>query len=293
LFKKGVVGKSKFSDVAIDDIYMSSKACTAPGNCDFEDGNFEYCTWMNLNEKSKKITTIKEKVFSPANGTQITLKCIGNNMYVCAENSGTNPLVANRDSVYQGDGSWEAFTYIKHDDGTFSLISSANDKYVSGLTTGIAYFDYLHADQDSPMKNETRFILNQNQDGSYSFRSKVNLKYVSASNLGFGPLWASQTKVGDQFFESFIIEPFQYQSSGLYDWEIYASGGIFGSIADHTLGGSGDGHFIIANGKNQGDYSRIFSQILEKTSDSGMCLSFYYYFNAGTCLIHFLYRFFF
>ena len=258
---------------------MSSTACTAPGNCDFEDGDFEYCTWTNLNEKSKNLKSIKEKAFSLTNNTLITLKCKGNNMYVCAENSGTNPLVASRESVFQGAGSWEAFTYIKHEDGTFSLISSANDKYVSGLTTGINYFDYLHADQTTPLKNETRFILTQNQDGSYSFRSKINLKYVSASNLGFSPLWASQTTVGDQFFESFIIEPFQYQSSGLFDWEIYASGGIFGNLADHTLGSSG--HFIIANGKNEGDNSRIISQIIEKTTESGMCLSFYYYFNAG------------
>jgi hypothetical protein len=275
------VGKSKFGDIAIDDIFMSSRACTAPGNCDFEDtNNYEYCTWMNLNEKSKRSKVNKVKAFTLTNGTAIMLKCKGNNQYVCAENSGANPLVANRESAYLGAGSWEAFTYIRHDDGTFSLISSANDKYVSGLTTGIAYFDYLHADQDTS-RNYTRFILTQNQDGSYSFRSTMNLKYVSASNSGFSPLMASQTTVGDQFFESFIIEPFLYQSSGLFDWEIYESGGIFSNIADHTLGLSGDGHFIIANGKNQGDYSRIFSQILEKTTDTGMCLSFYYYFNGG------------
>ena len=238
---------------------------------------------MNLNEKSRtlkqksKLQIANQKAFSQTNGTLITLKCKGNNLYVCAENGGANPLISNRDTAFQGDDSWEAFTFIKHTDGTFSIISLANGKYVSGLTTGISYFDYLHADQDTS-RNYTRYILTQNKDTSYSFRSTMNLKYVSASNLGFNPLLANQDSVGD--YESFYIEPFQYQSSGVFDWEIYASGGVFGDIDDHTLGNY-NGHFILANGKHEGDYSKIYSQVLERTSDSGMCLSFYYYYRGS------------
>ena len=53
----------------------------------------------------------------------------------------------------------------------------------------------------------------------------------------------------------------------------------FGDIQDHTLS-STFGHFIIANGEKQGQSSRIFSQILEPTSESGICFSFYYRFNG-------------
>ena len=49
---------------------------------------------------------------------------------VCAENGGDDPIVANRGTV-QGD--WESFTLIKNDDGSVSLKSSANDKYVSAF----------------------------------------------------------------------------------------------------------------------------------------------------------------
>ena len=55
----------------------------------------------------------------------------------------------------------------------------------------------------------------------------------------------------------------------------------FGNIDDHTLS-STFGHFIIANGKKQGESSRIFSQILDPTSDTGICFSFYYRFSGAS-----------
>lgn len=47
---------------------------------------------------------------------------------VCAEKAGNDPLVANRSICL---GSWELFTLVKNTDGSFSLKSLANDKYVS------------------------------------------------------------------------------------------------------------------------------------------------------------------
>ena len=47
---------------------------------------------------------------------------------VCAENGGDGPLVANRRICL---GAWEAFTVLKNDDGSFSMKSLANGKFVS------------------------------------------------------------------------------------------------------------------------------------------------------------------
>ena len=156
-----------------------------------------------------------------------------------------------------------------------------NQKYVAGLTTGLSQFDYLHADQENPT-NYTKYNLNQNLDGSYSFRSIMNMKYISASNAGYSPLIADKETIGTNGFESFFIEPIDSQLNNVFDWEIYASNGFFGQIFDHTFGDNGGGHFILANGLNRGDFSRITSQNLEKTADNGVCMSFYYYFNGGS-----------
>ena len=47
---------------------------------------------------------------------------------VCAENGGNSPLVANRRICL---GAWEVFVVLKNNDGSFSMKSSANGKYVS------------------------------------------------------------------------------------------------------------------------------------------------------------------
>lgn len=47
---------------------------------------------------------------------------------VCSEKGGADPLAANRRICL---GCWELFTLVKNDDGSFSLKSAANDKFVS------------------------------------------------------------------------------------------------------------------------------------------------------------------
>lgn len=47
---EGVVGKSYQGDVAIDDVLLSARTCPVAGNCDFENGDFELCTYMNKND---------------------------------------------------------------------------------------------------------------------------------------------------------------------------------------------------------------------------------------------------
>ncbi|RMZ97804.1 MAM and LDL-receptor class A domain-containing 2-like [Brachionus plicatilis] len=45
---EGVVGKSYLGDVAIDDVKMSKEQCPVTFECDFEDDEFEFCSWINL-----------------------------------------------------------------------------------------------------------------------------------------------------------------------------------------------------------------------------------------------------
>ncbi|CAF5172264.1 unnamed protein product, partial [Rotaria magnacalcarata] len=53
------------------------------------------------------------------------LKSHANGKYVCAENSGDGPLIANRSQV----SSWETFTLVNRGDGKVALVA-VNGKYV-------------------------------------------------------------------------------------------------------------------------------------------------------------------
>jgi len=67
-------------------------------------------------------------------GGNVALRSKANGMYVCAENAGNNPLVANRAAV----GAWETFTLITNPDGTVSLRATVNNKYVVAENAGAA-----------------------------------------------------------------------------------------------------------------------------------------------------------
>ncbi|GIF66556.1 hypothetical protein Ais01nite_45910 [Asanoa ishikariensis] len=67
-------------------------------------------------------------------GGNVALKSRANGMYVCAENAGANPLVANRASV----GGWETFARVNNSDGTVSFRAQANGRYVVAENGGAA-----------------------------------------------------------------------------------------------------------------------------------------------------------
>ncbi len=56
----------------------------------------------------------------------MALRSKANGQYVCAENAGANPLVANRAAV----GAWETFARVNNPDGTISLRATVNNRYV-------------------------------------------------------------------------------------------------------------------------------------------------------------------
>ncbi|MFI5913707.1 PQQ-dependent sugar dehydrogenase [Dactylosporangium sp. NPDC051541] len=63
---------------------------------------------------------------------KVALKSRQTGLYVCAENAGANPLLANRATA----GSWETFTLIRNTDGTVSLQAQVNGKYVTAENNG-------------------------------------------------------------------------------------------------------------------------------------------------------------
>lgn len=91
---------------------------------------------------------------------------------VCAENGGRAPLVANRQTC---GGSWETFIIVNNDDGSFSLKSAANDKFVSAFPDGrmIAQGSVVDAWEKFDLKPV------QGKDGVFTLWSRNTQKYVS------------------------------------------------------------------------------------------------------------------
>jgi hypothetical protein len=67
-----------------------------------------------------------------AGGGLVALKSSSTGKYVCAENAGASPLVADRVAI----GGWEQFTLVTNTDGSVSLRSGANGKFVCAENGG-------------------------------------------------------------------------------------------------------------------------------------------------------------
>jgi type 1 glutamine amidotransferase len=70
----------------------------------------------------------------PLSGGNVALRSKANNMYVCAENSGNSPLIANRAAA----GAWETFTRVDNADGSVSFRAQVNGRYVVAENAGAA-----------------------------------------------------------------------------------------------------------------------------------------------------------
>ncbi|MEU4155283.1 ThuA domain-containing protein [Actinoplanes sp. NPDC026670] len=64
----------------------------------------------------------------------VALRSRATNLFVCAENSGNAPLIANRASA----GPWETFVLVTNSDGTTSLRAQVNGRYVTAENAGAA-----------------------------------------------------------------------------------------------------------------------------------------------------------
>jgi hypothetical protein len=118
----------------------------------------------------------------------ISLRAHANDRYVCADNAGAQPLIANRTAI----GSWETFDLLDAGNSNIALRSHANNMIVTAENAGA---QPLIANRSAIGPWET-FQLIHNGDGSVSLKALVNNMYVTAENAGVQPLIANRTAIG-------------------------------------------------------------------------------------------------
>ncbi len=125
---------------------------------------------------------------APGPSSLVSLRARANSQYVCAENAGAEPLVANRTAV----GPWEQFDLVDLGGGAVALRSRANDQYVCADDGGASP---LIANRATVGVWET-FQRVDNANGSISLRAQANDRYVTAADGGASPLIATSTTIG-------------------------------------------------------------------------------------------------
>jgi hypothetical protein len=120
--------------------------------------------------------------------TIVSLRARANNMYVCAENGGAQPLIANRTAI----GQWELFDLLVAGGGNVALRAHANNQIVCADNAGA---QPLIANRTAIGPWETFQLIN-NADGSVSLKALANNNYVTAESAGAQPLIANRTAIG-------------------------------------------------------------------------------------------------
>jgi endoglucanase len=127
------------------------------------------------------------------------ITAIANNMVVCADNYGNNPLVANR-SAY--GGAWESFTVVNNSDGTISLKAGANNNYVCAV---IDESSQLLA-RSAAINTWEKFIPYKINDTQIALKSVANNSFVKADLNNGAVLYATSSTVAGAW-EAFTITP--------------------------------------------------------------------------------------
>jgi hypothetical protein len=130
-------------------------------------------------------------------GSTRWLRADANSKYVCAENGGNAPLIANRNNV----GAWEQFVVVDAGGGKIALRAVANNRYVCADNGGSSP---LIANRLNPGPWES-FIEIDGGSGKIGLRAFVNNRYVCAENAGALPLIANRTAFG--LWETFTVGP--------------------------------------------------------------------------------------
>jgi hypothetical protein len=120
--------------------------------------------------------------------TVISLRARANNMYVCADNAGASPLIANRATA----GTWETFDLVAAGGTNVALRAHANNLYVTAENAGASA---LIANRTAIGGWESFQLIN-NADGTVSLRSLANNMYVTAENAGASALIANRAAIG-------------------------------------------------------------------------------------------------
>ena len=141
----------------------------------------------DFNDKTSAIV-IEKVEKADFNNSNAYITSIANGQVVCAENGGSETIVANRSSC---GGVWETFQIVNNDDGTVSLKSIANGKYVCAV---IDENNQLLPRSESVGTWE-KFIIEKISDGEYALYSLANGKYVQANLNDGGKLFATSETV--------------------------------------------------------------------------------------------------
>ena len=157
------------------------------------------------------IYDVSGKQMTPENsGTQETSSVVADGEYyladsqnkiICAENYGNDSLVANRDSY---GGAWETFTIVNHADGTISLKSGINGKYVCAVQDE----ENQLVARSSEIGTWEKFYIERLSNGNFALKAVVSGKYVCADQNHNSVLYADRTSAGG--WETFKI----YTTSG-------------------------------------------------------------------------------
>lgn len=120
---------------------------------------------------------------------------------VCADNTGNDPLVANKASY---GGAWETLSIVNNSDGTISLRSDANGKYVCAV---IDENNQLLA-RSSVISDWEKFTLIKVSDSEYALKANANGKFVCIDENNGNVLYANRDSISG--WETFRI----YNTSG-------------------------------------------------------------------------------
>jgi hypothetical protein len=164
----------------------------------YADSGFSGTSWTFTADNPNLINTGNNDAISslrvsttstpPPTSTAISLRAHANSLYVCADNAGANPLIANRTAI----GPWETFDVLDAGNGNIALRSHANNLIVTAENAGA---NPLIANRTAIGGWET-FQLIHNPDGSVSLRALANNLYVTADNAGASALIANRTAIG-------------------------------------------------------------------------------------------------
>ena len=141
----------------------------------------------DFNDKTSAIV-IEKVEKADFNNSNTYIRSIANGQVVCAENGGSETIVANRSSC---GGAWETFQIVNNNDGTVSLRSVFNGKYVCAVID--------ENNQLLPRSERVgtweKFIIEKISNGEYALYSLANGKYVQANLNDGGKLFATSETV--------------------------------------------------------------------------------------------------
>ena len=128
-------------------------------------------------------------------GTSVSFRALANGMYVCADDAGVDPLIANRTAV----GSWETYNVVNAGGGFVALQAQANGLYVCADNQGASP---LIANRTSFGPWETYSEIDAGS-GNIALLAEANSMYVCADDAGVDPLIANRSAIGS--WESFTV----------------------------------------------------------------------------------------